>query len=71
MKKDIHPTYYPNAHIRCSCGQDFVLGSTKEFTEVETCSKCHPFFTGERRAISKVGQVQKFKDRMGKKSSKK
>ncbi|MFA5249533.1 MAG: 50S ribosomal protein L31 [Candidatus Paceibacterota bacterium] len=70
MKKEIHPAYYPDAHIRCSCGQDFKLGSTKEFTEVEICSKCHPFFTGERRATAKVGQVQKFKDRMDKKAKK-
>ena len=69
MKKDIHPTYYPNAHIRCACGQDWVVGSTREFTEVEICSKCHPFFTGERRTIAKVGQVQKFKERMGKKGT--
>jgi len=30
---------------------------------VEVCSKCHPFFSGERRVIDTAGQVERFKRR--------
>lgn len=68
MKKDIHPKYYPNARVLCACGNSFNIGATKEFIEVEICSKCHPFYTGHEKAFDTVGQVQKFKKRLEKKS---
>ncbi len=67
MKKDIHPKYYPEAQVRCSCGNAFTVGSTKESVEVETCSVCHPFYTGKEKNIDKAGQVQKFRERLSKK----
>lgn len=67
MKKDIHPKYYPNARVQCACGNTFTVGSTKEFIEVEICSKCHPFYTGREKIVDVMGQVQKFKDRLAKK----
>ena len=66
MKKDIHPKYYPNAQVRCACGNVFSIGSTKEFIEVEVCSACHPFYTGKEKSMDTVGQVQKFKKRLAK-----
>jgi len=67
MKKDIHPKYYPNAQVKCACGNTFTVGSTKEFIEVEICSRCHPFYTGRERIIDTMGQVQKFRKRLAKK----
>jgi large subunit ribosomal protein L31 len=67
MKKDIHPKYYPNAQVRCACGNVFNVGSTKEFIEVEICSKCHPFYTGKEKNIDSMGQVQKFRKRLARK----
>ena len=67
MKKDIHPQYYPNAKTRCACGASFDIGSTKEFTEVEICSQCHPFYTGKEKIIDTMGRVEKFKKKMEKK----
>lgn len=67
MKDNIHPKYYPEAEVRCSCGNHFKTGSTKELIEVEICSKCHPFYTGKEKLIDKAGQVQKYKDRLAKK----
>lgn len=64
MKKDIHPSYYPKAKITCSCGNVFELGSSTETMEIETCSSCHPFYTGQERSSDRVGQVQKFKKRL-------
>jgi len=60
MKANIHPKYYPNAQVVCSCGYTFTTGSTKPKINVEVCYKCHPFFTGEKRYIDTLGQVDKF-----------
>ncbi len=65
-KKDIHPTYFPQAHVKCACGNAFVVGATKEAINVEICSKCHPFFTGEEKLIDTAGRVEKFKQRRAK-----
>jgi large subunit ribosomal protein L31 len=65
-KKDIHPKYYPKAKVRCSCGNEFVVGSTKPEIEIEVCSKCHPFFTGQDKVIDTMGQIQKFKKKLEK-----
>lgn len=67
MKKNIHPKYYPKAKVQCACGNIFEVGSTKEFMEVEICSKCHPFYTGREKIVDTLGQVQKFRKRLAKK----
>jgi len=69
MKKDIHPKYYPKAKVQCSCGNIFTIGSTKEFVEVEICSKCHPFYTGKERLMDKMGRVERYKKRLAKKET--
>ena len=61
MKKDVHPTYYPNATIQCACGKTYTIGSTKEKIEVEICANCHPFFTGKEKLLDAAGRVEKFK----------
>lgn len=63
MKAKIHPKYYPDARVTCSCGNTFTIGSTRKTLKVELCSKCHPFFTGERRMIDTAGRVERFKQR--------
>lgn len=68
MKKDIHPKYYPNATVKCACGNTFEVGSTKEFIEVEICSKCHPFYTGREKIVDTMGRVERFRKRLAKKA---
>ena len=63
MKDKIHPKYYNDAQVTCSCGNVFTTGSTKKELKVELCSKCHPFFTGERRVLDTTGRVERFKRR--------
>jgi large subunit ribosomal protein L31 len=63
MKDKIHPQYFPDAKVICSCGNTFITGSTKKVLKVEVCSQCHPFFTGERRMVDKAGRVERFKRR--------
>ena len=62
MKENIHPEYM-EAKVICSCGNTFTTGSTKPVLKVELCSKCHPFFTGERRLVDTAGRVERFKRR--------
>jgi len=68
MKKDIHPKYY-QATVKCSCGNTFTMGATKELIETETCSQCHPFYTGKEKSLSTMGRVQKFRERLSKKQA--
>ena len=63
MKGKIHPKYYNDATIVCSCGNTFTTGSTKKTMKVELCSACHPFYTGERRMVDTAGRVERFKQR--------
>jgi large subunit ribosomal protein L31 len=66
MKKDIHPTYFPQANVVCGCGNTFTIGATKPQIKVEICSQCHPFYTGEEKLIDTAGRVEKFKTRRAK-----
>ena len=63
MKEKIHPPYFADAQVVCACGNSFTAGSTKKLMKVEVCSKCHPFFTGERRMMDTTGRVERFKRR--------
>ena len=66
MKADTHPTYFPQAKVVCACGREFTVGSTKEKLEVEICSSCHPFYTGNEKILDAAGRVEKFKARRSK-----
>ena len=68
MKKDIHPIYYPNAKVKCACGNKFTIGSTKPEIQIEICDACHPFYTGKKNLIDVAGRVEKFKARKAKAS---
>jgi large subunit ribosomal protein L31 len=66
MKTGIHPEYYPDAKVICSCGNTFTVGSTKKMIRTDVCSVCHPFFTGEQRLVDAGGQVERFIRRLEK-----
>lgn len=61
MKEKIHPQYFENAQVVCSCGNTFTTGATKELLKVELCSRCHPFYTGSQRIVDTAGRVERFK----------
>lgn len=63
MKDKIHPKYYDEAKVTCACGNTFVTGATRPTLKVELCSKCHPFFSGQRKIVDTAGQVERFKRR--------
>ena len=64
MKEGIHPTYYPDATVRCACGNTWTTGSTVKEIHTDVCSACHPFFTGEQRIVDAEGQVDRFYRRL-------
>ncbi len=60
MKPEIHPEYFPEATVVCSCGNTWKTGSTAELIHTDVCSDCHPFYTGEQRIVDTEGQVDRF-----------
>ncbi len=62
MKGDIHPDYV-EAHVRCTCGNEFTTRSTKGALNVEICSNCHPFYTGRQKLVDTGGRVERFRRR--------
>ena len=53
MREGIHPEYY-QAKVVCNCGNEFV-----------TCSKCHPFYTGQQKSMAARGAIDKFNRKYG------
>ena len=64
MREGIHPEYKQTT-IKCACGEVIETGSTKENIQVEICSKCHPFYTGQQTFVSAQGRVERFNRRYG------
>lgn len=66
MKKGIHPKYKKVTVTCTTCGTTFESGSILEEIRVDSCSKCHPFYTGEQKFTQAAGRVERFKQRMAK-----
>ena len=64
MKQGIHPKYYPEAKVACSCGNNWTVGATVPSIRTDVCHACHPFFTGEQRIVDTEGQVERFYQRL-------
>ncbi|KKU50411.1 MAG: 50S ribosomal protein L31 [Parcubacteria group bacterium GW2011_GWA1_47_10] len=63
MKKDVHPKYDLKAKASCACGAVFLVGSTMTEIQMEICSQCHPFYTGNEKIMDTAGRVERFKKR--------
>jgi large subunit ribosomal protein L31 len=59
MKKEIHPKYAKTT-IKCACGSELAVSSTRENISVEICSKCHPFYTGKQKLVDSAGRIERF-----------
>lgn len=64
MKSGIHPTYHTDCAVTCACGNKFTTGSTLTKIDVEVCSKCHPFFTGQQKYVDVKGRIDKFNQKV-------
>lgn len=61
MKAEIHPKYNTEAKVTCVCGNSFTTGSILKEINVDICSSCHPFFSGQQKVLDTEGRVEKFK----------
>ena len=66
MKNGIHPKYQTVTVTCTGCGATFETGSTKtDGIKVDTCSNCHPFYTGRQRFAAAAGRIEKFNTKYG------
>ena len=59
MKQGIHPKLN-KVTVTCACGNSFEALTTIERIYTDTCSKCHPFFTGNEKFVDAEGRIDKF-----------
>jgi len=64
MKSGIHPEYVASKII-CACGRVWETMSTKPEIHVETCSACHPYFTGNQKGTRHFGRAEQFYNKYG------
>jgi len=62
--KNIHPKYYEEVSVTCSCGNTFVTGSTKSQINVEVCHHCHPYYTGKQKFVDTKGKIGAFQKKV-------
>lgn len=67
MKSDIHPQYGP-ATITCACGNVVETRSTVKQLHINSCSRCHPYYTGQTKLMDTEGRVDRFRKRYAAKS---
>jgi large subunit ribosomal protein L31 len=61
--KQIHPELKLTT-VRCtSCGETFTTRSTRAELVVDTCSNCHPVYTGVERAARSGSRIERFERR--------
>lgn len=65
MKKGIHPKTYKVTVTCVSCGATFETHSTSPDLHVDTCSNCHPFYTGKQRFVQSDGRIDRFNKKYG------
>lgn len=59
MRENIHPKFGP-CEVHCACGNTFETRSTKNVLKIETCSVCHPFWTGNHKVLDTAGRIERF-----------
>lgn len=67
-REGIHPKYFDTKIMCTTCGTECMSGSTKgKELKVDTCSSCHPFYTGNQQFANAAGRVELFKSKFNKK----
>ncbi len=64
MKKKIHPKY-EECQVTCACGNSFKTRATQATVDIEICSSCHPYYTGQQKYVDTEGRIEKFKKKYG------
>ena len=66
-KANIHPEYFQTKVTCITCSNNFISGSTKsKEIRVDTCSSCHPFYTGKQSFVLAKGRVERFNTKASK-----
>lgn len=42
------------------------VGSTAEAMRTDSCSACHPFYTGKQKQIERGGRIERFQEKVAK-----
>jgi len=65
MQHNIQPKYN-TINATCSCGNTFKIGSVLgQDLQLDICSACHPFYTGNQKIVDTEGRVDSFAKRFG------
>jgi len=68
MNKKIQPKTF-NVNVKCStCNHEYNFESSKKDIQIDTCSNCHPFYSGENTYKRAAGRVEKFNQKYTKKT---
>lgn len=69
MNHSIQPAY-AELTVACSCGHEFVtrstIGEEKKKLQIEVCSECHPFYTGNQKIVDTGGRIERFQKKFQK-----
>ncbi len=63
MKTAIHPEVQVTTVTCTTCGTSFETRSTRRAIQVESCSACHPAYTGEARVVRSSDRIERFERR--------
>lgn len=70
MKEEKNKLNYHSVVAKCStCGKEYTLNSTVSEIRIDTCSNCHPFYTGNLSSTSVAGRIDKFNRKYTKKTN--
>ena len=63
MKNGIHPELSATTVSCVNCGATVETRSTRASIQVETCSQCHPVYTGVERSVNRGSRIERFERR--------
>lgn len=70
MKANIHPEY-SLIKASCTCGNVIEIRSTLgRDINLDVCSNCHPFYTGQQKIVDTAGRVDRFNKRFRRSANK-
>ena len=63
MKNGIHPTHVPAVVTCATCGTEIETRWAVGNLTVDTCSQCHPAYTGRAARVTGGSRIERFERR--------
>jgi large subunit ribosomal protein L31 len=63
VKNGIHPELHL-AHVTCACGSELATRWAAGDRTIETCSQCHPVYTGRALRATGGSRIERFERRL-------